>query len=30
MFGRKTGAEGLVLQELGHLVILTTRCLYYD
>ena len=30
MFGRKMGAEGSVLQELCHLVILTIRCLYYD
>ena len=30
MFGRKIGAEGSVLQELCHFVILTIRCLYYD
>ena len=30
MFDRKTGAEGSVLQELCHFVILTIRCLYYD
>ena len=27
---RKIGAEGSLLQELCHLVILTIRCLYYD
>ena len=30
MFERKIGAEGSVLQALGHFVILTIRCLYYD
>ena len=29
MFGGKIGAEGSVLQELCHFVILTIRCLYY-
>ena len=27
---KEKGAEGSVLQELCHFVILTTRCLYYD
>ena len=30
MFDMKIGAEGSVLQELCHFVILTIRCLYYD
>ena len=30
MFDRKIGAEGSVLQELCHFVILTIRCLCYD
>ena len=30
MFKREKGAEGSVLQELCHFVILAIRCLYYD
>ena len=30
MFERKLGAEGSVLQEFWHFVILTIRCLYCD